>query len=596
MFVRILSIATSLSRKKISWVVVLLVAAVLIRIVALMNLMGTPYFSYLLYDENIFHSWAVKLTNGSFNANEAYQFAPLFPYLMAGVYKLFSPDILYIRLLNIFFGVLTCWIIYLTANEFSENKAGLLALALAAFCEPLIFYSIVPLKAALSTLLFSMMVYFLLSSLRNKCLVRLCICGFAVGLLVNVRPHAGVLIPALSFILLLRFWKHSLTKYFSLYSLFFLLLGMVLAVSPFVVRNYFAVGTISLTTTQSGFNFYRANKLNLEVPVNFAETSPRVQESQFRIEASRRAERKMTPEEASYYWKNETLRLIVSNPKVFLGNICEKVILFFQEHQRTDHYNIEFMHDYLRILNWPLLPFNVLMFLGVLGLLLFSSRDSRGKELLVIFICYGSTLVLFFMRSRYRLPLVSILIPVSALFLMQMYAILVTTKVRAFSASIGCCVLIAYLMYDPFAKDRDFTAYLNGHAIALRHKGDIKGAEEYWRRSSDWCGLYSDFANLSLAQRYSHGRDLDRAFIYLDRIPESSYAIAQKYLILGEMYFRRRRFSDAAEAYRKSMSYNSGLVLPLRRLVKIYEKMQDPRKEEVYRQLGYIKSFYTKST
>ena len=91
---------------------VLLVAA-FVRVSALLSMKNTIYFDYLLWDEQIFHSMAEKIANGSYHSKSVYEFSPLPIYLMAFLYKIFSPDILIIRILHMILGVLTCLNIYL---------------------------------------------------------------------------------------------------------------------------------------------------------------------------------------------------------------------------------------------------------------------------------------------------------------------------------------------------------------------------------------------------------------------------------------------------------------------------------------------------
>ena len=81
----------------------ILLLALLIRISALLDLSKSIYFDFLLWDEKIYHDWAVKIANGDLKSLSISGFAPLPAYIMAFVYKIFSQDILYVRFLNIVF-------------------------------------------------------------------------------------------------------------------------------------------------------------------------------------------------------------------------------------------------------------------------------------------------------------------------------------------------------------------------------------------------------------------------------------------------------------------------------------------------------------
>lgn len=574
---------------------IILLAAIVVRVVALYELKSTPYYRYLLYDEYVFHSWAVKIATGVFSSQKAYQFAPLFPYIMAGIYKLISINILYIRVLNIIIGVVTCSIFFFIARELAGKKAAFIALVIGAFYEPHILYCIVPLKAALATFLFSLTVYWYLSGKNKASSSRIYFCGIALGLLLNIRPQAGVLMPVIV-LLLIAGWKEYPGKAGTAIKIVsWFVLGVICVVFPFILRNYLVASTLSLTTTQAGFNFYRANKVpSVDVPVNFAETRPEVQETQFRIEASRRVGRKLSSEEASTYWENETFRVMRASPGVFIENIVYKTLLLFKQHQLTDQYSIQFMRKFIPLLSFQFFSFDILMPLGMAGLFLLVLKAGRGKDLLIIFVAYASTLVIFFMRTRYRLPLISILIPCSAFLIVHFHAILLNNRrTKDIALCIAFFSFFLALTLWPTPRGRDFTAYLNGHALALKASGKIDSAVSYWLQSSNSNGLYSDFANLSLAGHFLKKRKYEEVKKYLGRISNTSYAIAQKYLLLGEMQLAQHKFRQAVVAYQMSLEYNSGEILPLRRLVMIFQRTNDPGRKNALRRLKYIKSFYS---
>ena len=87
----------------------ILLLALILRIVALLSLKESIYFDYLLWDERLYHNWAMKIANGTFQSSSVYEMAPLPAYFMAFIYRLFSPDVIYVRIVNIILGVLTCY-------------------------------------------------------------------------------------------------------------------------------------------------------------------------------------------------------------------------------------------------------------------------------------------------------------------------------------------------------------------------------------------------------------------------------------------------------------------------------------------------------
>ena len=145
----------------------ILFLALVLRVGALLSLKQSIYFDFLVLDEKVYHIWASRIADGTFASSSVYEMAPLFAYVVALIYKTFGPDPLYVRIANIGFGVLTCYGIFLIGNALANRAIGLVACLVACVCKPLIFYSIVPLKASLSVLLFAAAIYLFAEILKD---------------------------------------------------------------------------------------------------------------------------------------------------------------------------------------------------------------------------------------------------------------------------------------------------------------------------------------------------------------------------------------------------------------------------------------------
>ncbi|MBN2177886.1 MAG: tetratricopeptide repeat protein [Deltaproteobacteria bacterium] len=572
---------------------IILIATLALRIIALLGLQNTIYFDYLLYDERVYHIWASKIADGTYHSSSVYKFAPLFAYMMAFIYKILSPQVIYIRILNIVFGVGACYLIYLTGKELAGRLVGIAACLVAALYKPFIFYSIVPLKAALSVFLLALTVYLFVAALGKRSMVKLFFMGVALGLMLNVRPQCILVIPLLPVLIGWDDFKNG-TPFKSMASNFVVyMLGIAIAVSPFVTRNYIVTGKMALTTSQSGFNLYQSNRIG-SGPVPFATTSPFHQGIQFTIEASKRVGRKLTPEEASSYWKEETIKEIKKEPGAFFQKVCKKILSFSQQFQLTDHYNIPFMSQFVPFFKIPFFSFWFIFPLGMAGMGISVLRSARARALSMIFFVYGSTLIIFFTTTRYRLPLLAILIPFAVMGIKDLISAI--NKRHYFAISFWAVILVFSLILGalPTEKTGDMTAYYNGHAIVLHSKGASDEALLYWEKSSALNKRYSDFANMSLAGLYYFRyKDVKKASFYLDKIDERSYAAANKYELWGEILHNQKRDDEAIAAYKKALSINSGLISPRKKLIEILKKRDREQARQEQRLLMYISSFYT---
>ncbi len=134
--------------------VAILLLAALVRTGALLDWLESVYRDFLVFDESVYHLWAVRVAQGGDATFPVTDFAALPAYFMLAAYRLFSPQPLVVRILNLLLGVATCGGIYLIGRRLADDRTGLLAAAVAALYKPFIFYSVTLLKEALGLLLF----------------------------------------------------------------------------------------------------------------------------------------------------------------------------------------------------------------------------------------------------------------------------------------------------------------------------------------------------------------------------------------------------------------------------------------------------------
>lgn len=574
-----------------------LILGLALRLLAFTSLQQTPYFDFLLWDERIYHDWALKIAGGTFSSETVYEFSPLPAYLMALIYRLFSPDVVYVRYMNILFGTGICALVYGIGRRIGGGGAGLVAGLLAAVYEPLVFYSIVPLKTTLGVFFFSLAVLLFLHCLERPAWKSLLFLGAASGLLLNVRPNALPMIAVLPLTLLwVQIHRHAVRNAVVIFGFF--LVGFGIVVSPFVIRNLTVAGRFALTTSQAGFNLYLGNHLHSPDPyyrpVPFAVTSPFAQGVQFTIEASRREGRRLSPEEASRFWTQEVLDLAKERPGAFFAKLSRKTLVLFNRFEAGDHYDIGFLQREAGFM-CPFLPDFTLVFpLGLAGLILaVFKRSNAAVSLLVLFLLYAATLVIFFTNARYRLPLLVILIPYAAALLVEVARQVRLRKFRSFVTALALVMIAgAALELLPIRGTADMTAYYNTHAIVLNAAGRTPEAVSYWEASSAMEGGFSDFANLSLAGFSASAGRVREARQWLEKISSGSYAEAQKLVLLGDLAVRERRFGAAVEFYRGALSINSGLLQPRSRLIGLYETFNPALAAGERERKKTIESFY----
>jgi len=598
----------------------ILFLALLLRAVALKDLSGSIYFNVLLEDERAYYEWAKKIADGSFASKTVYALSPLFAYLSAGVYRLFAPDVFYIRILNIVFGVWTCGMVYLLGSAIADRRTGLLAGLIAALYKPFIFYSIVPLNATLAVALFALACYLAVKVLKQDNLYEMpprpagrrgritvlfrkyrlagmtASLGLAAGLLLNVRPNAVVLIPVFPLLILWYATKNGTPLKKTFMGILLYALGLALAVAPFVIRNIRMADEFALTTSQTGVNLYLGNNLKNPDPywrpVPFALSSPLELGIHFTIEASRREGKQLSPGEASKYWTKEVIRSALSQPAEFAWKGAQKTLVLLNHFEACDHYDIDFISRFVPFFKFPLISFWLILPLAMAGLILRGIRDDRGRMLLTVLFCYGLTLIIFFTTGRYRLPMPVILIPFAAMGIMETLSSLRNRQYRKTLLSAGIIFLFLIIGFLPVRATDDKTAYYNTHASILDFKGCGDEAIRYWKISSEMNKPYSAFANLSLAAQYYQRGNIREGNFYLEKVPDDSFAAAAKYELLGDLMLQYKQAGKAIAAYERTLAINSGHRRARMKLIQIYRTNDPPRATEEEKTLSYIKSFY----
>lgn len=595
-----------------------LILGLTVRILALLSFKNSLYADHLIYDESVYHALAQKIADGTHRTASVHDFAPLPAYMMALVYKLFSPNTLYIRILNIIFGVFTCYFVYLIGRELydpdgrpSASQAvngtpgsthpactakviGLFACLVAVLYKPFIFFSITLLKTSLSLFLFAASVYLFVAVLNERSAIKLFFLGVCMGLLVNVRSNCVVLVPLILVILLLNIYRKTTAKVFWT-ALTVYLAGLILSVAPFTLIKYRLSGELTLTP-QGGFNLYLANNLQNPYPyyrpVPFATSRPSEQAVQFIIEASRRTGHKLSPGEASSYWTREVVKTALNQPGAFVKKLFYKSLALFNQFEAADNYHIGFMSNHVRFFKLPFISLWLILPFGMAGMILDITRSKKSLALFLIFFLYASTLVAFFTNIRIRLPLLIILIPFAVIGINRLSSRIRNSKFKWIAIYFAIVVFFFSLEFLPVPGTDDMTSYYNTHAGVLAGKGYKDQATKYREMSSRMNRPYSAFANLTLAGSYADSGDISRAFYYLNKIPDDSLAAAAKYEKIGDLMLQQGKKEAAAAGYETSLSINSGERGVRMKLFRIYwetDKAKASREYDIYQ---YISSFY----
>jgi len=566
-----------------------------LRLLALRSWAQTPYWSIPIIDEAYYHDWATALATSQPTSGTAYEFAPLPAFLFATLYRVFGVSLLVVRLANILMSTTSIYMIAILARRVGGDQSGLIAGALSACYMPFIFYSVTLLKTTFSVFMFSIFMLCLVNSVTSRNTMWCLLLGFLGALCLNTRGNYIVLLP----IGLLAAavankelmcssadrWKRTL-----IYAV-----GALLALAPFTVRNALVSGEFVLSTTQGGFNFYLGNHHLYSTPycrpTQFATPSPSEQGVQFTVEASRRSGKLLSAAMASTFWYQEALSEMAAQPMFSLEKTGKKVLAVCNRREACDHFSITHLSKLADFLRLPFPMFGLIFPFAVAGIAV-RLKDQKSQWLLLPLVLYAVTLVLFFTTGRYRLPLLVILIPYTA---MGLFDLVTALRANAYKTlGIFCVVLVLAFAFEsiPLQGSTDFSAYHNAQGVVLDMLGRKKEAVDCWKNSIACGGNYVPSACIELAKAECREGHLDTAEEYLTLIPDRSYAQASKLAMLAQIRVIQNRMSEAAELLQQSLAINAG-DLRVREFLTNVLQLTDPPAAQRERQVQErIQTFY----
>ncbi len=433
-----------------------------LRVAFIHQLRDKPEFENLILDARVYDEQAQGIAAGRGPGVDVFYQDPLYPYLLAAVYRVAGRDLHLVRLLQAAAGCAAGWLLFRLAASWWGAATGLLALAFWAFYEPLIFYEGQVLKECLGpagvvTLLFLLDLAiggtrgeFGIAGTTNGQLPTsnkiptsnepttgsglvvegwgfvgrwtLDVCrsalwaasGLVLGLLVLVRANLLPLALLVPFVA----WsaRGARPRGWVLRSTAAFLAGTALAIAPVTWRNWSVGGDLALTTAQAGQNFYTGNHPGNDtgryVPPPFVRANPLYEQVDFRAEAVRRTGRPdLKPSDVSGYWAAETWRTIRAAPGRFLRNTFRRLALFGNAFEFPDNVNLYLTRaETAPILGLAAAKFAWIAPLALLGMIAAAAEWRRWLSAGLVLAVTAGTVSAFFLFARYRLPAVPVLI------------------------------------------------------------------------------------------------------------------------------------------------------------------------------------------
>ena len=393
--------------RRVNLVLSVALLALVVRVVYIWQISHAPFFALRIGDAAAYHEWALRIAGGDWRGSGVFYQAPLYPYFLAVVYRVFGDGVAIVRFVHAVVGATACALLA-AAGIALVGDTGAMAGALLAIYPPAIFLDGLLEKSALVGLLTAALLC-LLAVRRSP--ARDLLAGATLGLLTLTRENALLLaLPALAWLLAgadrrpATAWRGAAG----------FVAGCAIVLLPVAARNAIVGREFALTTAQFGPNFYIGNHegaRGLYEPLVAGHGSAADEQDDATALAEAAAGRRLRPGEVSAFWTGRALAFIRAHPLEWSGQVARKLGLTLNAVEISDTESADVYAQWSWLLR-VLAPFGfgVVFGLAVFGAVMTAPIWRRLWFLHALAATYAASVVLFYVFGRYRFPLVPMLL------------------------------------------------------------------------------------------------------------------------------------------------------------------------------------------
>jgi tetratricopeptide (TPR) repeat protein len=551
---------------------VIVVAALALRIAYIIDVSDSPYFRYPILDPSWYDAKAKGVLAGDLLAAGGSFRVPLYIYYVAGAYFLFGSTYFAPLLLQAILGALTCGLVFVIARRVFGRPADLISgFGLALY--GMAIYSDGELQPTTLFIFFMLAaVYFVVNAVEKRRIADALLTGLFLGLAFLTRPDILPFACVLVLVVALAFRAQGGIRIAgvvcSVLLCFMLLLGY---------RNYAAFGQFYIFSPQGAVNLYIGNasyadgKAAVAPPTRYAydvaadptEDSVTLACRQAAIES---VGRDLSDRELSRYYVRKTLAEIRDDFPAWLGLILRKSYYFLNSYERSDVRLLpRYIERHSSVLKLPLLTYSMILPLGITGLCVSIWQRKRLAWVLTAgVIAYAVNTVMFFVVWRFRIPAVPFLLMFSGYAVTEVYRAVRgrswtrTIVIVAFAGALGGLSMSRFWG----VRDEEWRAHYLINEAALYLRADRPGeAVRVYREAID-----ADPANprsyFYLGKAYATQGLIDESKEMMDKAVRLNPAYRPfAHLALGVALANRGDFRAAASYFEKALEADSNLGL-----------------------------------
>lgn len=499
-----------------------------LRLIFLFQIEGTPLFSNLFSDSQIYHTLSGDILSGAARAH-AFFMSPMYPYLIAWTNQILGHEFFWVRFIQCILGSVSVVLVFEIGRKVFDKTSGLIAACIAAVYPLFIFYDNMILIESVQTFFVTAHILFLMRALDKKNWWYWVGAGCTGGLMLVGR--ASIIIFFIVFVIyaslslrktIQHLWRGSL----------FMSSGCALIILPWVVMNYSTEREIVPITGSAGFNFFAGNNEQATGEYTMRSEIDILNDPNGHRYVEKQLGKKLGSNDVSSYWFDQSWRWISNHAGDYFLLQGKKILLFFNA-QELDQLGLSydfFQQEYKTLLNFPLPNFLLVSILAGAGFVFHVRTKSKRvvAGIILLFIAsYIISIVLFFVSGRLRVPVTPLIILFSGYGLVESVRAFKSHQWRDVSfAAIGSCIMVLLATVLNVRIPVSFSEEYNRLGMVMFDEKKFDAAQSYYIKSL----RYGENVRirLNLANAYAAAgmvAEADRAYrIVIESSPHNALA------------------------------------------------------------------------
>jgi tetratricopeptide (TPR) repeat protein len=515
-----------------------------------------PTFTAPIVDSMTYDLMARKAVEGAGITDEFFWQPLFYPLFLSAVYFLSDSSIVFARIVQALLGCVTCVLVYRLGERIFGRSAGILGGLIAAVYAPMVFFETELLAAGWAAFWSVVLVWLLIGASEKPCVWRGFVLGLCGILSIITRP---VFVPffAAGCMWLMVVWLHrKVQSRKRLLGLVGVAAGLLVVAGPVGILSYQTTGKATVLPHSGGVNLYIGNNPDYKETIAIR---PGLRWQGLTALPSKQGIEDRY--ERQQFFLDKTVRYAVGQPLSFLLGLAYKATQFCSCREiprNVDIYSFRKWSWFLRAGVWRIggfgFPFGVLLPLAVVSGVYWRRIIPGPIWLFVIF--YPTSVILIFVTSRYRVPIVPLMSVLAAGGCAALWKML-RGRQSAQLVVAGVIILAASLaggVPGPFVAEQiDYEPELYyGLGDSLDKRGRTnEGIESYFKAIN----LRSDYveAHHNIALLLTKQKRADEAVAHLSTAIKLEPDHAVLYKDLGNAFAAQGKVGNAIASYNEAV-------------------------------------------